>query len=62
MCGTVACGHSLCAPGNSVNASCNPCAAAVCTHDPYCCDSSIGLWDSFCVNEVDQYCTTLTCP
>jgi hypothetical protein len=60
QCGTAACGHTLCLPGNSVDASCNPCAAAVCAHDTYCCTD---LWDAtHCVREVDQYCTTLACP
>ena len=35
--------------------NCGPCVAAVCANDAYCCETQ---WDSVCVGEVDEYCTT----
>ncbi len=47
------CAHSTCTTGNKLSASCDPCTAAVCAADPYCCNNS---WDSLCVSEVAQFC------
>ncbi|MBM4370619.1 MAG: hypothetical protein FJ098_03150 [Deltaproteobacteria bacterium] len=35
--------------------ACSACVAAVCANDAYCCETA---WDSVCVGEVDQFCTT----
>jgi hypothetical protein len=63
-CPVAVCTHGLCATGAPLVKTCDPCAAAVCAAaaDPYCCDQAAGMWDYFCVEEVDIYCTTATCP
>jgi hypothetical protein len=55
------CAHNLCVEGAPLAKSCDPCAAQVCAEDDYCCDQSLGEWDEFCVEEVDEYCTTTSC-
>ncbi|KAI8619134.1 hypothetical protein BC830DRAFT_824765 [Chytriomyces sp. MP71] len=52
------CNHSECTTGPLLNKGCSACAAAVCKQDSYCCTNQ---WDSQCVSEVNQYCTTVTC-
>ncbi|MEJ7731970.1 MAG: hypothetical protein WKG00_22515 [Polyangiaceae bacterium] len=47
------CQHSVCAQGGDLSPGCNPCAAAVCEADSYCCDSN---WDGACVNEAISIC------
>jgi hypothetical protein len=37
---------------------CSACASAVCSNDPFCCNST---WDGFCVSEVNLYCA-FSCP
>lgn len=49
-----ACSHSICqGGGGALDPTCNPCAAAVCKADPYCCEQN---WDGICVNEVGLVC------
>jgi hypothetical protein len=48
------CAHDECSSGGSLNPSCSSCAQAVCSADPYCCNTE---WDGQCVDEVDAYCS-----
>ncbi|MDI1478600.1 hypothetical protein [Polyangium sp. y55x31] len=48
-----ACAHSICQGGGALDPTCNPCAAAVCKADPYCCEQN---WDGICVGEVELVC------
>ncbi|KAI8607879.1 hypothetical protein BC830DRAFT_1174904 [Chytriomyces sp. MP71] len=52
------CNHSECSAGPLLNKGCSACAAAVCAQDSYCCTNQ---WDSVCVSEVNQYCSTVQC-
>ncbi|KAI8610650.1 hypothetical protein BC830DRAFT_1260891 [Chytriomyces sp. MP71] len=52
------CNHSECTTGPLLNKGCSACASAVCQQDSYCCTNQ---WDSQCVSEVNQYCTTVQC-
>jgi hypothetical protein len=47
------CQHSICSQGSALPASCNPCAAAVCKVDDFCCT---GGWDATCVQDVAAVC------
>lgn len=47
------CAHSICTDGDKLDPGCNPCAAAVCTVDDYCCNAG---WDGICVGEVATIC------
>jgi hypothetical protein len=31
------------------NVSCGPCVAAVCAEDPFCCNTTSGAWDGYCI-------------
>lgn len=48
-----ACAHALCAAGDALQTTCDPCAAQLCAQDPYCCNTS---WDATCVGEVTSIC------
>lgn len=52
------CAHDECTAGAALEASCSPCAQAMCAADPYCCSDS---WDETCVQAVPSVCGT-TCP
>ena len=52
------CVHDTCVEGVALDASCDPCVAAICAVDSYCCDTA---WDSVCVGEVASVCGA-TCP
>jgi len=56
--GGSSCAHPVCSTGSALTASCSSCAAAVCSHDSYCCTTA---WDSICVSEVPTYCG-MSCP
>lgn len=45
--------HGLCATGEPLSATCDPCATILCAQDPYCCAVS---WDATCVGEVGSIC------
>ncbi|HEX4423665.1 MAG TPA: S53 family peptidase [Kofleriaceae bacterium] len=47
------CDHPICSTGDALTASCDPCAAEICSADSFCCASS---WDSICVGEVSSVC------
>ncbi len=47
------CAHDACAAGKRLAASCDPCVAAICAWDAYCCD---GAWDGACVDLVPAIC------
>lgn len=53
--------HDECTIGEAMEESCSACVADVCANDPYCCDLAQGSWDSYCVDEVDDYCAS-PCP
>ena len=51
---TCACAHPICTGGGGVlAATCDPCVAAVCAVDNYCCVTD---WDGICVGEVATIC------
>ena len=51
--GAATCAHPICAAGGNLDRACDPCAATLCSQDPYCCDSE---WDGTCVGEVTSIC------
>ena len=55
------CDHSLCTDSTLLQSGCDGvgCTDAVCSNDPYCCDTA---WDSICVSEVATYCSGYACP
>ena len=53
------CQHSHCVGGVQLVSICDPCVAAVCAQDPYCCGTN---WDSACIGEVRSICGSLACP
>ena len=53
------CAHDECTTGAALDKTCSACATAVCKKDSVCCNTK---WDSICVSEVNDYCTTKTCP
>ena len=52
------CGHDPCDPGPALVGTCDPCVAAACTADKYCCDAVNGYWDPLCVSYVLTVCGT----
>ena len=56
-CGTkVDCDNDACSEGpggQPLAAGCDPCVAAVCGADPYCCNND---WDGICIGEVGTLC------
>ncbi len=57
-CISPACAHLVCDAGLLLDAACDPCVAAVCANDPFCCSNQ---WDGLCVGGVATQCL-LTCP
>jgi hypothetical protein len=51
--GAAACTHGICATGQALVATCDPCTTQLCAQDPYCCTTS---WDATCVGEVGSIC------
>jgi hypothetical protein len=49
--------HDVCAIGDAMDKTCDPCATTLCAADDFCCTTT---WDEQCVSEVAQYCGT-TC-
>lgn len=47
------CSHGQCDEGEALDASCGPCISAICTADPFCCQT---IWDDICVNLVQTEC------
>ncbi len=47
------CFHLACAEGEALAHGCDPCAAAVCEMDSFCCESS---WDELCTWEAGVHC------
>jgi hypothetical protein len=45
--------HEVCAIGDAMDKSCDPCASTLCAADAFCCTTT---WDEQCVSEVAQYC------
>jgi len=41
------CSHAECATGEALDATCSPCAAAVCDSDDFCCNNE---WDDLCIS------------
>lgn len=52
------CDHDVCSVGGPLKTDCDMCTMELCAVDPYCCDTA---WDSYCVNEVEQFCTGMNC-
>ncbi|WP_437282617.1 hypothetical protein WME90_19165 [Sorangium sp. So ce375] len=48
-----ACTHATCDEGAPLDPGCDPCVAAICSLDPFCCQ---GGWDGACVSEVEMVC------
>ncbi|MDQ1348380.1 MAG: hypothetical protein QG573_1754 [Acidobacteriota bacterium] len=55
------CGHSVCRYDAPLDPACDPCVAQICLADSYCCDTTNGWWDSYCVQEVWRVCGAATC-
>ena len=47
------CAHSVCQQGAGLAPACDPCVAAVCAVDDYCC---ISAWDDICLSELAAIC------
>ena len=52
------CAHDICDGGAALEEGCDPCVAAICEADAYCCESD---WDGICINEVASVCG-IVCP
>lgn len=48
-----ACAHAVCSEGSALVPACDPCVAAICAADAYCCKTA---WDHVCVDEVTGVC------
>lgn len=48
------CAHDRCASGAPLDPACDPCVAAICADDPFCCESE---WDAQCTSEVESACS-----
>lgn len=55
---TCGCSHGVCDTGAALADGCDPCVAAVCAQDTYCCS---GAWDDRCVEDANNVCGA-TCP
>ena len=55
---TQTCAHDICEMGTPLSESCDPCVAAICQFDPYCCQQE---WDDFCIEKVLTECKDWTC-
>ncbi len=53
QCAPEGCEHNECVQGAALDATCSPCAGAVCAADPFCCSNS---WDNYCVQGAQQLC------
>jgi hypothetical protein len=51
--GDAGCAHPLCAEGEPLDAACDPCVAAICARDPFCCSDR---WDSGCTQTAELEC------
>jgi len=47
------CAHPPCLIGEALVATCDPCVAAACEADPFCCNT---FWDSLCASYVQSIC------
>ena len=56
--GSGTCDHEPTTTGGPLDPDCDACAADVCAVDSYCCTTD---WDSQCVSEVAQYCSSAAC-
>jgi hypothetical protein len=56
-----ACSHDLCEVGEALASNCDTCVQDICQFDPYCCDSSQGGWDDFCIEKVLTECGDWIC-
>lgn len=61
-CSSSPCGGSSCGEcsthSSGLSSSCDSCTNTVCTYDSYCCTTA---WDSTCVSEVGEYCSSPVC-
>jgi hypothetical protein len=58
VCAKGTCDHDACTVGTPLSPSCDPCAQAVCTSDPFCCQSG---WDELCVTVANDVCGPCEC-
>jgi len=56
-CEVETCEHNLCVFGERPDPSCDPCVAAVCAEDSFCCEV---FWDPTCLGQAEELCGT-TC-
>lgn len=49
------CAHSECSKGKKLQVSCSPCAALVCSEDPFCCNTK---WDGLCAQRAELECNS----
>jgi hypothetical protein len=54
--GSGMCNHDVCSTGDALDGNCDPCAAAVCAQDDFCCTNT---WDSICVDLADSECNDI---
>jgi RHS repeat-associated protein len=47
------CAHHICEEGSTLNSTCSPCVAQICSIDPTCCQV---YWDSTCADQVQSVC------
>jgi len=52
------CSHDICTTGGPLGVQCDPCIAAVCLKDSYCCTRE---WDDQCKTNVDLFCPSKSC-
>lgn len=52
------CVHNECQKGEQLEASCSPCAQAVCAADAFCCNNE---WDDICARAVPELCGQSVC-
>jgi hypothetical protein len=58
LCGAACdCAHPICAAGEELSMTCDPCVAEICSIDAFCCQDK---WDDACVTEVSTICG-ITC-
>ena len=48
VCDGQSCSHDVCTDAGPLNPGCDPCVAAVCSYDSFCCNT---WWDVFCIDE-----------
>jgi hypothetical protein len=57
---TTKCDHDPCTAGAALDAKCSECVTSVCTADAFCCNTTSGTWDQYCIDaaKADAKCAT----